>query len=409
MCQVSPDILENENEGTLAVTVVAPRLSDSQLLHLISSYGHVRSFQADTDRWPLFAIVEYYDTRHAISAKMILQELRNKNQIQCQVSFYQKDRIATLKSGRLVEQHLQYGLQDEPHRSPSSLDVLMAASRWLAAPEAIQRVDCTSVSPTESNSSSGPFQHGIESLPIFSSPPDIIRGPQSPTSTSESHVREASTEIHKKIAPSTLSAGMVQDDAQERTKCQGIRSTEAVHDLSYASAVAPVTADPQVNKLTMTTAADKRTTFMIRNIPNKYTQQMLLECINETHFAMFDFLYLRMDFKNKCNVGYAFINFINTDVVSSFIKERVGKKWSRFNSDKICSLSYATIQGRSALVEKFRNSSVMNEEPSYRPKIFYVGGPNIGKEEPFPEPTVAKEGSQHNSRRRGPHGRVADY
>lgn len=28
---------------------------------------------------------------------------------------------------------------------------------------------------------------------------------------------------------------------------------------------------------------DKRTTFMIRNIPNKYTQQMLIEFLNETH------------------------------------------------------------------------------------------------------------------------------
>ncbi|KAH7047936.1 RNA recognition motif 2-domain-containing protein [Linnemannia elongata] len=148
--------------------------------------------------------------------------------------------------------------------------------------------------------------------------------------------------------------------------------------------------------------SDKRTTFMIRNIPNKYTQPMLLECINETHFGKFDFLYLRMDFKNKCNVGYAFINFINTEVVASFVQQHVGKKWGRFNSDKICSLSYATIQGRRALVDKFRNSIVMEEEPSYRPKVFYTSGPNLGLEESFPGPTLSKESARGHGPAHGP-------
>ncbi|KAI9233404.1 hypothetical protein MVEG_01964 [Podila verticillata NRRL 6337] len=139
---------------------------------------------------------------------------------------------------------------------------------------------------------------------------------------------------------------------------------------------------------------------MIRNIPNKYTQKMLLECINETHFGKFDFLYLRIDFKNKCNVGYAFINFVNVDVVDSFVKAHVGKKWDRFNSDKICSMAYAEVQGRQALIDKFRNSNVMNEDPSWRPKIFYTSGPNIGFEEPFPEPTITQESFRGSMRRK---------
>ncbi|KAJ1658380.1 hypothetical protein IWQ61_002367 [Dispira simplex] len=38
-----------------------------------------------------------------------------------------------------------------------------------------------------------------------------------------------------------------------------------------------------VNYLRVISGEDKRTTFMLRNIPNKYTQKMLLDLINETH------------------------------------------------------------------------------------------------------------------------------
>ncbi|KAJ3335364.1 hypothetical protein HDU93_005684 [Gonapodya sp. JEL0774] len=144
----------------------------------------------------------------------------------------------------------------------------------------------------------------------------------------------------------------------------------------------------EINLWRVMMGLDKRTTCMVRNIPNKYSQQMLIDFVDETHRGHYDFLYLRIDFKNQCNVGYAFINFIDPSSIVSFAHKVVGRKWSKFNSDKICTLSYANIQGKSALIEKFRNSSVMLEDPTYRPKIFHSTGPQRGAEAPFPPPTI---------------------
>ena len=44
---------------------------------------------------------------------------------------------------------------------------------------------------------------------------------------------------------------------------------------------------------------DSRTTVMIKNIPNKYTQKMLLQTIDKKFRGTYDFLYLPIDFKVK--------------------------------------------------------------------------------------------------------------
>lgn len=129
---------------------------------------------------------------------------------------------------------------------------------------------------------------------------------------------------------------------------------------------------------------DSRTTLMIKNIPNKYTSKMLLAAIDESHRGIYDFIYLPIDFKNKCNVGYAFINMINPENIVPFYKTFNGKRWEKFNSEKVASLAYARIQGKSALVAHFQNSSLMNEDKRCRPILFHSDGPNAGDQEPFP-------------------------
>ncbi|KAE9374888.1 hypothetical protein N431DRAFT_405942 [Stipitochalara longipes BDJ] len=132
---------------------------------------------------------------------------------------------------------------------------------------------------------------------------------------------------------------------------------------------------------------DVRTTVMLRNIPNKVTQAELKKYVDQSSFGQYDFMYLRIDFSNECNVGYAFINFVDPLDIIAFVDLRSGQKWEAFRSDKRAEVSYATIQGRDCLIQKFRNSSVMLEPENARPKasLFYtIPDPMVGQEEPFP-------------------------
>eukprot|EP00210_Caulerpa_lentillifera_P000530 g512.t1 len=118
--------------------------------------------------------------------------------------------------------------------------------------------------------------------------------------------------------------------------------------------------------------AAARTTLMIRNIPNKYSQKMLLEVLNKRYSGRFDFFYLPIDFKNRCNLGYAFVNFVDAGTTVEFYKEFHTKSWEEFNSKKVCEITYARVQGRESLIEHFRNSRFPCNDPDYLPLVFEI-------------------------------------
>jgi protein phosphatase 1 regulatory subunit 42 len=60
------------------------------------------------------------------------------------------------------------------------------------------------------------------------------------------------------------------------------------------------------------------------------------------------------------------------------------KRWDKFNSEKVCNISYGRIQGRAALISHFQNSSLMHEDKRCRPVLFISEGPDAGEPEPFP-------------------------
>jgi hypothetical protein len=82
------------------------------------------------------------------------------------------------------------------------------------------------------------------------------------------------------------------------------------------------------------------------------------------------------------------------------------KKWERFNSEKICNISYARIQGRSALISHFQSSSLMHEDKRCRPILFVLEGAEAtGEQESFPP--AAASGSAGPSVSGGMGSRVA--
>ena len=115
---------------------------------------------------------------------------------------------------------------------------------------------------------------------------------------------------------------------------------------------------------------DKRTSLMIRNIPNKYTQIMLTQELDEKHKGLYDIIYLPIDPKNRCNWGYAFINVVHPVIILSLYIEFNGKSWRNFNSEKIWELTYGRLQGKEQLLKQLEGSGVMQQsDPCKKPLI----------------------------------------
>nr|GME11488.1 protein terminal ear1 homolog [Ipomoea batatas] len=160
---------------------------------------------------------------------------------------------------------------------------------------------------------------------------------------------------------------------------------------------------------------DSRTTVMIKNIPNKYSQKLLLNmldnhCIHcneqiapaDHHpTSSYDFVYLPIDFVNKCNVGYGFVNMTSPEAAWRLYKAFHLQTWEAFNSRKICEVTYARIQGIEALKEHFKNSRFPCQAEEYMPVVFSpprdgrtltVPQPIFGRGENPPPPPVGDDG-----------------
>ncbi len=131
-----------------------------------------------------------------------------------------------------------------------------------------------------------------------------------------------------------------------------------------------------INLMEIFLLRDKRTTIMIKNIPNKYTISSFLTKINVNFKNTNYIFYLPIDYVNKCNLGFAFINFVEPFHIILFYELYRGKKWKKFNSDKICELLYAKFQGKKELIAHFEKGKVLSmDSEDKRPLILSTPNP----------------------------------
>jgi hypothetical protein len=122
----------------------------------------------------------------------------------------------------------------------------------------------------------------------------------------------------------------------------------------------------------------RRTTLMLRNLPNNYTRDLTIELLNTLGWAgRYDFLYYPVDFQTNSGLGFAFVN-CSTHADACTVKAELEgfKKWT-IPSVKVCTVGWCgdDQQGLAANIERYRNSSVMHKSvpDDRKPAIFKDG------------------------------------
>lgn len=134
------------------------------------------------------------------------------------------------------------------------------------------------------------------------------------------------------------------------------------------------------------TASAELTTLMLRNIPNSWTRDMLIELLDQQGLrGSYDLVFSPVDFRSLASLGYAFVNFISTENAEIAKGKLQGFSSWGVTSQKVCEVAWGSaLQGLSAHIKNYRNSPVMHESvpECYKPVLF-----KGGVRQAFPGPT----------------------
>lgn len=219
-------------------------------------------------------------------------------------------------------------------------------------------------------------EFGSAAVPMFAQPLEFSTG----TAEAGSWVSQSSDSSCADTAPSDAST-VRQEVTFDNFGGRSADSTD--DDLSQAQTLAPVPVSRQRRDTTIhrkfadAQGSKLRTTVMLKNLPNNYTRDMLLDLIDSEGFVgKYDFFYLPIDFRTHAALGYAFINLVSPEDAHVFFCCLDGfSRWS-LPSYKVCQVAWSSPhQGFESHIARYRNSPLMHGAVPdlYRPVLFCDG------------------------------------
>ncbi|KAK1293957.1 hypothetical protein QJS10_CPA16g00324 [Acorus calamus] len=335
--------MSGPNLGSLAVFNLDPSVSSPAFRAMFEVFGDVKELRETKKQQQRF--IEFYDIRDAARA---LGDLNGKE----------------INGRRVVVEFSR----PAGHLSPSAAAV--SRRPFLSPPSSKPTTTATTARPT-TQTQNPPRRL---SQPSDASP-STVRGPSSslPSPLQPQTQKELKKNAKKQQQQLSSSSNTGKKKSQGSKRASDSR-------FQFISEGGEGSSEDQ----TTNCRRDSRTTVMIKNIPNKYSQKLLLNmldnhCIHcnekisgstdgdddqqqqqqqqQLHpqpFSSYDFVYLPIDFNNKCNVGYGFVNMTSPEATWRLYKAFHRQPW----------------EGLEALKEHFKNSKFACDTDEYLPVVF---------------------------------------
>ena len=152
------------------------------------------------------------------------------------------------------------------------------------------------------------------------------------------------------------------NNIKEKNNIQNIKNTNKIINDNSSTKPSEKKFDLNIDIKRIIYLEDRRTTLMIKNIPNKFNRDFLLKILDQNFKGAYDLFILPTDANRYKNFGYAFINFTSSYYILYFYFLFNNKKWSSTNSKKVCFITYSKIQGRNNLLAHYPNKIVFKND-----------------------------------------------